>query len=176
MKTQMNWRLGLGWSLSIGLILNFASLLAPTFVPAFIVSPASVFAQADDKGDAEFQVSSIEEFAKIPGVIKRPSGLMIKIIHNGDGGIADPNRAIEVHYEGRLADGTVFDSSYSRGGPAKFKMDAVIEGWKEAVMLMRVGSKWEVAIPYSIAYGEDSFGPIPAKADLFFTLELLGVE
>ena len=128
------------------------------------------------KGDDSFQVSNIEEFAQLPDVISRPSGLLIKVIHHGDGAIADPSRPIQVHYEGRLADGTVFDSSYARGGPAKFLMNDVIEGWKEAAMLMRVGSKWEIAIPYDIAYGEEGYGPIPAKADLFFTLELLGVE
>ncbi len=131
---------------------------------------------AQDEGGAAATTTTIEEFALQDGVIKRASGLLIKIITRGDGGIVDPSDRVIVHYEGRLADGTVFDSSYARGEPASLPVSAVIEGWEEALLLMQIGSKWEIAVPSDIAYGKNAPPSIPESSNLFFTVELLGVR
>ncbi|MCK5041890.1 MAG: FKBP-type peptidyl-prolyl cis-trans isomerase [Sphingomonadales bacterium] len=143
----------------------------------FGVVPNSV---AQDEGGASAATTAttitMEEFALQDGVIKRASGLLIKIVTRGDGGIVDPSDKAIVHYEGRLADGTVFDSSYARGQPAALPVNAVIRGWEEALLLMQIGSKWEIAIPSDIAYGKDGPPGIPESSNLFFTVELLGVR
>jgi FKBP-type peptidyl-prolyl cis-trans isomerase FklB len=84
---------------------------------------------------------------------------------------------VKVDYEGRLIDGTVFDSSYKRGQPATFGVTQVIKGWTEALQLMPVGSKWEVYIPYQLAYGDrEQGGDIKPYSALIFTVELKDIE
>lgn len=118
----------------------------------------------------------LEENAKRPGVIKRPSGLQIRIIRRGNGTYPDENATVSVHYEGRLVDGTVFDSSYKRGKPASFRVGDVIEGWQEALLLMQIGSEWELVIPADLAYGDDGAGKtVPPGATLIFKVELLEI-
>ena len=80
-----------------------------------------------------------------------------------------------MHYTGRLLDGTVFDSSVERGQPATFPVNAVIRGWVEALQLMNVGDKFELYIPYDLAYGSRSTGKIPAYSMLIFEVELLEI-
>ena len=128
------------------------------------------FAQDEE----DLNSKAFEEFAQQDGVIKRPSGLLIDIVTMGDGGILGPNDMAIVNYEGRLADGTVFDSSYSRGRPSNIPVSGVIRGWEEALLLMQIGSKWEIAVPADIAYGKDGQRSIPPNSNLFFTLELIG--
>ena len=83
---------------------------------------------------------------------------------------------VEVHYEGRLIDGTVFDSSYQRGEPISFLLSQVIAGWQEGVQLMSVGSKYELTIPPQLGYGAAGIpGVIPKNAPLVFTVELLRI-
>ena len=83
---------------------------------------------------------------------------------------------ITVHYEGRLLDGTVFDSSYARGEPATFPLGRLVKGWQLAVPQMGVGEVIEIAIPSDLAYGPVGRGPIPGNATLVFKIELIGIE
>lgn len=137
----------------------------------------SADAQQDDEADAtDPNILYLQEYAKREGVIVRPSGLQIRIIKRGDGDLPDPDSTVGVHYEGRLIDGSVFDSSYERGQPAKFPVTGVIRGWTEALILMQVGSVWEIVVPAEIGYGDDGAGDsIPPGATLIFKIELLSV-
>ena len=111
-----------------------------------------------------------------PGVVTTPSGLQYKVLKLGDGPLPNANQRVKVHYEGHLINGTEFDSSYKRGEPATFGVKDVIKGWTEALCLMPVGSKYELYIPYNLAYGERAAGAIPPCSTLIFTVELLGIE
>jgi FKBP-type peptidyl-prolyl cis-trans isomerase len=82
---------------------------------------------------------------------------------------------VKVHYTGKLIDGNVFDSSVERGQPSEFFTNQVIKGWSEALLLMNVGSKWELVIPADLAYGDRATGPIPAGSTLLFEVELLDI-
>jgi len=112
-----------------------------------------------------------------PGVVTTESGLQYKVITMGTGEKPVRGKKVVVDYEGRLINGTVFDSSYQRGEPAIFEVDQVISGWTEALMLMPVGSKWELYIPYQLGYGERGAGSnIKPYSALIFTVELKGIE
>lgn len=104
-----------------------------------------------------------------------PSGLQYKVIAKGEGPKPDRTQKVRVHYEGRLLDGTVFDSSYKRGQPATFGVSQVIPGWVEALTMMPVGSKWELYIPQELAYGSQDQKGIPPFSCLVFTVELLEI-
>lgn len=109
------------------------------------------------------------------GVITTPSGLQYKVLVKGTGSIPSKNDEVTVKYEGRLIDGTVFDSSYKRpGGTSKFRPDQVIPGWTEALTMMPAGSKWELYIPQQLAYGERPAGKIKPYSALIFTVEMVG--
>jgi FKBP-type peptidyl-prolyl cis-trans isomerase FklB len=111
-----------------------------------------------------------------PGVITLPSGLQYKVITQGTGPKPVDGQKVTTHYRGTLIDGKVFDSSYDRGQPATFGVNQVIAGWTEALKLMPVGSKWELYIPYNLAYGERAMGAnIPAYSALIFEIELLEI-
>jgi FKBP-type peptidyl-prolyl cis-trans isomerase FkpA len=84
-----------------------------------------------------------------------------------------PTDTVTIHYAGRFIDGVEFDSSIARGAPATFPLPRLIRGWQEGVPLMRVGERFEFAIPYTLAYGWDGRGPIPGGATLVFTIELI---
>lgn len=114
--------------------------------------------------------------AKKEGVVTLPSGLQYKIIKEGKGTRASAQNSVKCHYEGRLINGTKFDSSYDRNEPATFGVTQVIPGWVEALQLMPAGSKWQLYIPYHLAYGENGAGQsIPPYAALVFDVELLEV-
>lgn len=111
-----------------------------------------------------------------PGVITLPSGLQYKVIKQGTGPKPVDGQKVTTHYKGTLIDGKVFDSSYDRGQPTSFGVNQVIPGWTEALKLMPVGSKWELYIPYNLAYGERAMGAnIPAYSTLIFEVELLEI-
>lgn len=113
---------------------------------------------------------------KNEGVQVTESGLQYKVLTAGEGAIPARTDHVRVHYTGRLIDGTVFDSSVQRGQPAEFPVNGVIAGWIEALTLMPVGSKWELYIPYQLAYGERGAGAaIPPFATLVFEVELLEI-
>ncbi|PCQ32998.1 peptidylprolyl isomerase [Proteus mirabilis] len=118
----------------------------------------------------------LTENVKKEGVQVTESGLQYKVLKAGDGAIPARTDHVRVHYTGRLIDGTVFDSSVQRGQPAEFPVNGVIAGWIEALTLMPVGSKWELYIPYQLAYGERGAGAaIPPFATLVFEVELLEI-
>lgn len=118
----------------------------------------------------------LAENAKKEGVVTLPSGLQYKVITEGNGNKPTANQQVKCHYEGTLINGAKFDSSYDRNEPAVFPVNGVIQGWVEALQLMPVGSKWELYIPYDLAYGERGAGQsIPPYATLIFTVELLEI-
>lgn len=105
------------------------------------------------------------------------SGLQYRIIREGSGDSPGPNDSVVTHYEGKTLDGTIFDSSIRRGTPTRFPVNGVIQGWQEALQLMRVGSKWEIFVPSNLAYGATgSGGTIEPHATLIFQLELIAIE
>ena len=110
------------------------------------------------------------------GVKKTESGLLYKVITEGKGDKPSATDTVEVDYEGSLADGTVFDSSYKRGESITFPLNGVIPGWTEGLQLMPVGSKYELYIPADLAYGPGGTGPIPPNAALKFVVELHNIE
>ena len=112
-----------------------------------------------------------------PGVITTPSGLQYTVLRPGNGARPTPTSKVRVNYEGKLLDGTVFDSSYQRGQPAEFGLKQVIAGWTEGVALMPVGSKYRFWIPSNLAYGASGTqgGPIGPDATLTFDVELMGI-
>jgi FKBP-type peptidyl-prolyl cis-trans isomerase FklB len=118
----------------------------------------------------------MKENAKNDSVIVLPSGLQYKVLVKGDGEVPLENQKVQVNYEGRLIDGTVFDASSKHGdAPAEFTPKQVIKGWTEALTMMPVGSKWQLYIPYYLAYGERSAGEIKPFSALIFDVELVGI-
>jgi FKBP-type peptidyl-prolyl cis-trans isomerase FklB len=115
--------------------------------------------------------------AKKDGVKTLPSGLQYKVIKDGTGAIPKATDSVTLNYRGRLVDGTEFDSSYSHNEPITHPVNGFIAGWTEALQLMKVGSKWELYIPASLAYGErGAGGKIPPNSALVFEVELLGIK
>jgi FKBP-type peptidyl-prolyl cis-trans isomerase FklB len=111
------------------------------------------------------------------GVQTMASGLQYKVLVAGTGAKPKATDTVDCHYEGRLIDGTVFDSSYRRGQSAQFPVNGVIPGWVEALQLMPVGSKWQLYIPSELAYGEYGAGEtIEPNSTLIFDVELLGIK
>ena len=110
------------------------------------------------------------------GVITLESGLQYKVIKNGSGAKPNATDKVKVHYEGKLIDGNVFDSSIQRGEPAEFMVNQVIKGWTEALQLMPVGSKWQIYIPQELAYGERDMQTIPPFSTLIFDVELIAIQ
>jgi FKBP-type peptidyl-prolyl cis-trans isomerase len=112
-----------------------------------------------------------------PGVVTLPSGLQYEIVTPGDGPTPKATDTVTTHYRGTLIDGTEFDSSYKRGQPASFSVGGVIKGWTEALQLMKVGAKWKLYIPASLAYGEQQRGQhITPNSVLIFDIELLAIK
>ncbi len=111
------------------------------------------------------------------GVITTESGLQYRVLREGTGPSPKATDRVTVNYSGKLIDGTEFDSSYKRGQPATFAVNAVIKGWAEALQLMKVGGKYELFIPSDLAYGERGAGQsIGPNATLIFEVELLKIE
>jgi FKBP-type peptidyl-prolyl cis-trans isomerase len=107
------------------------------------------------------------------GVTTTASGLQYRVLTAGTGPTPTAESTVEVHYAGRLLDGTEFDSSIKRGVPTQFGVTQVIAGWTEGLQLMTEGSKWEFYIPADLAYGPGGTGPIGPNATLIFEVELL---
>ena len=112
---------------------------------------------------------------KKEGVKVTKSGLQYKVLVEGDGALPTDSSILKVNFEGKLIDGTVFDSSYERNMPFEInmRMPGVIDGWVEALKMMPAGSKWEVTIPQDLAYGAQNQGPIKPFSTLIFTIEVL---
>jgi len=112
------------------------------------------------------------------GVITLDSGLQYKVLRRGDGDShPTPDSSCECHYEGKLIDGTVFDSSYARGSPTSFAPNQVIKGWTEAMQLMVEGDQWEMYIPAELGYGDSGSPPkIPGGSMLVFKMEIITIK
>ena len=127
---------------------------------------------------AQANVDFLAENAQQEGVVTTDSGLQYQVLEEGEGEVSPgPDDVVTVHYEGRLLDGTVFDSSISRGEPVDLPVSGVIPGWVEILQLMQVGDKLKVTIPSELAYGEASPSPvIPPNSILIFEMELLEIQ
>ena len=168
----------------------FANVLGDTAVMTHAKAKAKVDAkieeikkakEAEKAANEKKQKEAAEKFfkdnAKKKGVKTLPSGLQYKVIKEGTGAIPTKDQMVTVRYEGRLLDGTVFDSSYKRTpNTTDFKPTQVIKGWTEALTMMPVGSEWELYIPENLAYGSRETGSIPAYSTLIFKVELVGVK
>jgi FKBP-type peptidyl-prolyl cis-trans isomerase FklB len=113
--------------------------------------------------------------AKKAGVKSTASGLQYEVVKEGKGAKPKATDVVRVHYEGKLVDGTVFDSSRQRGQPIEFPLNRVIPGWTEGLQLMPVGSRYKFIIPANLGYGEEGAGPIPPNAVLLFDVELIDI-
>jgi FKBP-type peptidyl-prolyl cis-trans isomerase FklB len=119
----------------------------------------------------------LAENAKKEGVVVLPSGLQYKVLVKGEGEIPQKSEKVFVNYEGRFIDGKVFDASNKHGDkPVELRTDQVIKGWTEALTMMPVGSKWQLYIPYELAYGERDMGEIKPYSALVFDVELVGID
>lgn len=129
--------------------------------------------EAKAKANKEAGEKFLAENERKEGVQKTASGLQYKVITEGTGAKPKATDTVTVHYEGKLIDGKVFDSSYERGEPVSFRLNEVIKGWTEGVQLMNTGSKYELYIPSDLAYGETGNPNIEPNSVLIFTVELL---
>lgn len=128
------------------------------------------------ESNAEAGKKFLEENGKRAEVNTLPSGLQYEVVTEGEGPVPTAEDQVEVHYTGKLIDGTVFDSSVDRGVPATFGVTQVIPGWVEALQLMKAGSKWRLYIPSDLAYGpRGAGGLIGPNQTLIFDVELLKV-
>lgn len=128
-----------------------------------------------EKNKADAEAFFAENAAK-EGVVTTESGLQYLVVQAGEGESPSVDDVVEVHYEGTLLDGTVFDSSYQRGETVSFPVNGVIPGWTEALQLMKVGAKWKLFIPAELAYGAGGAGQmIGPNAALVFDVELVGI-
>jgi FKBP-type peptidyl-prolyl cis-trans isomerase FklB len=119
----------------------------------------------------------LEENKKKEGVKTTASGLQYKVVKEGNGAQPKATDMVTVNYRGTLINGTEFDSSYKRGQPATFPINGVIKGWTEALQLMKVGSKYQLFIPSTLAYGERAVSPdLAANSTLIFEVELLDAK
>ena len=127
----------------------------------------------DWKKECEAYMANI---AKKDGIKELGDGIYYEVLTEGTGAIPVDTNKVSVQYEGKLLNDTIFDSSYQRDEPAKFRCNQVIDGWKKALTNMPVGSTWMVYIPQEQAYGERDGGKIPPFSCLIFKIELLGIE
>jgi FKBP-type peptidyl-prolyl cis-trans isomerase FklB len=118
----------------------------------------------------------LAENGKKAGIKTTASGLQYEVIKEGTGVSPKDTDQVQVHYEGRMLDGTVFDSSIARNEPATFPLNQVIPGWTEGVQLMKEGGKYRLFIPAALAYGETGAQTIPPNSVLIFEVELLKVN
>ena len=138
---------------------------------AFQVAQESMKAAAGAEGEA-----FLAENAKKDGITVLESGLQYRLITEGSGAKPAATDQVTTHYHGSLISGKVFDSSVDRGEPATFPVNGVIPGWVEALQLMPVGSKWELFVPYNLAYGERGAGAdIKPYSTLIFEVELIAI-
>nr|WP_303827118.1 FKBP-type peptidyl-prolyl cis-trans isomerase [Asticcacaulis taihuensis] len=153
------------------------------FALAFILTACG---QAMDKTNAqtisEQNLQKGQEFlaqtAKVPGVSVLPSGVMYKIVSRSPNPGAQPTVAdnVTINYEGKLLDGSVFDSSFARNEPANFPLGRLISAWQQVIPLMHVGDEIILYTPPTSAYGERDLGEIPPNSTLIFRVQLLGIN
>ena len=133
--------------------------------------------EAKAKAAKEEGEKFLKENTKKKGVVTLPSGLQYRVIRKGKGPMPKEDDMVTVKYEGRLIDGTVFDSSYKRTPQTNdFRPKQLIKGWTEALTHMPVGSKWEIYVPQELGYGERQAGQIPPYSTLIFVMELEAIK
>jgi FKBP-type peptidyl-prolyl cis-trans isomerase FkpA len=133
-------------------------------------------AQAKAEAEKQSGKAAVEKAAKEPGAVQLPSGVVVKSLRAGTGASPTEADSVKVHYEGRLLDGTVFDSSYKRNEPASFALRGVVRCWTEGLQSLKVGEKAQLTCPSDAAYGDQGRPPtIPGGATLVFDVELLEV-
>lgn len=110
------------------------------------------------------------------GIVTLPSGIQYRVIEDGTGKRPLKNSEVSVHYRGSLSSGLEFDSSFARGVPASFKVDAVLKGWQDILPMMKVGDHWQIFLPPEQAYGERGQGPIGPNEALVFEIKLVDVK
>jgi FKBP-type peptidyl-prolyl cis-trans isomerase len=150
------------------------SLFCTALGAAFTLAPLSTMAQsAQEKGEKFLAENKTKE-----GVKTTPSGLQYKIVKEGAGKSPKATDTVLVHYEGKLLDGSIFDSSIKRNEPISFPLNRVIPGWTEGVQLLKEGGKVILYIPSNLAYGASGTpgGPIGPNETLIFEVELLKVQ
>jgi len=146
------------------------------FKKEFLAKQQELAKQQGEKNKREGEIF-LETNEKKEGIQTLPSGLQYKVVKTGSGKKPTTTDTVTVHYRGTLIDGKEFDSSYRRGKPATFPVNAVIPGWTEALTLMEEGARWELFIPPNLAYGERSAGrDIGPNATLIFEVELISIE
>lgn len=117
----------------------------------------------------------LQAIAAEEDTIKLPSGVLYKVIKNGDGNVSPKkDSVVTVHYRGTLINGREFDNSRKGVAPA-FRLNQLIKGWQEAIPNMKVGDRWTIYIPASLGYGAKLSGDIPGNSTLVFDIELLGI-
>ncbi len=140
---------------------------------AFVIGAASGCADPCATAGA---TEVLEQAAAEEGAIRTESGLVFRLLRQGEGPRPVLGNRVQVHYEGRLLDGTVFDSSYERGMPSSFGLSEVIPGWTQGLQMLNGGGKAKLTIPPDLAYGKrGKKGKIPSCATLVFEVELLGI-
>ena len=136
--------------------------------------------KAMEEAGAKFKAAGeqyLADNAGRDGVTVTASGLQYEVLSEGNGKSPKATDSVKCHYEGRLIDGTVFDSSYRRGTPATFPLNGVIAGWTEGLQLMKEGAKFRFHIPFNLAYGANGAGEsIPPYSALVFDVELIEVQ
>ena len=154
---------------------NGEAKVSPADINGVIQGYLETKAQKAFSGNMEAGATFLAENAKKEGVVTTPSGLQYKVLVNGSGPKPVDGDNVTTHYTGKLIDGTIFDSSVQRGEPTSFGVNQVIAGWTEALKLMTPGSKWELYIPYNLAYGERDMGTIKPYSCLIFEIELISI-
>lgn len=148
---------------------------AEKVVQAYQAQKAQELAKVMNEKQAEAK-AFMEKNAKKKGVVTTDSGLQYEILKEGDGATPTENDKVIANYKGTLIDGTVFDSSYDRGEPATFPVNGVIQGWQEALKMMKEGSKWRIVVPANLAYGPRGAGNlIGPNETLIFEIELIAI-
>ena len=184
---KISYALGLGMNIENFSIEDFAKSICDVMEgkeTAFSNREAQIMLQEyftkKQKEEAQAHIAEgkayLDANAKKEGVTVTKSGLQYEVLQEGTGKSPKATDTVRCHYEGRLLDGTVFDSSYKRGEPADFGLNQVITGWTEGVQLMKEGAKFRFTIPYLLAYGEQGAGAsIPPFSTLIFDVELIKV-
>ncbi len=146
------------------------------FQPVYGIAKQEAQRKKGEKNKAEGEAFLAENATK-EGVKTTASGLQYKVIKAGNGKTPTATDKVNVHYEGKLLNGEIFDSSIQRGKPISFQLNGVIKGWTEGLQLMKVGAKYKFYIPGDLAYGLRGSPPaIPPNSTLIFDVELLGIE
>jgi FKBP-type peptidyl-prolyl cis-trans isomerase len=117
----------------------------------------------------------LEDNKRKEGVKVTQSGLQYKILTTGKGRKPGPQDTVLINFSGRTIDGNEIQSTYKNGAPMALPLTEVIDGWNEALLMMTEGSKWEICLPPSLAYGDKGYGPVSPNATLVYDIELIKI-